>query len=195
MVQHRSPNKRKQEIQQAAAGLFLSEGFKDTTMEAIVKETSLSKGGVYHYYSNKTDILFDIMAEGNSYRSNRINETFKIDPDCDQTDLIAEVIVNKMLADNDFLPLYIIFLKEAQTNQKLKELLIVLKHDAIGKLSFIFDQLDPKYNVLLEGEFIMNLINSILLGSVILDAHACFYTNKEVLKEMMKVYIKLETEK
>lgn len=186
-------NKRKLEIQQAASDLFLTIGFKDTSMDAIVKKTSLSKGGVYYYYTNTTDILFDIMIQGNSYRANQY-ESISIDSSTDQVDMLAEIIVSKMLAYNEFLPLYVIFLKESQTNQKLKDLLLVLKKDAILKLSSLLEAFDIKYRSLVHDELIMNLINSILLGSVILDANECFTLHKDALKEMIKFYIKLETE-
>ena len=57
--------KRKNEICEAAKKCFLSKGFKGTTMEDVIKETGMSKGGVYRYYKSTSDMLYDFMLSGN----------------------------------------------------------------------------------------------------------------------------------
>lgn len=52
---------RLQEIQMAALELFLSKGYNNTTMEDIIHETTLSKGGFYNYYKSKDAILADLV--------------------------------------------------------------------------------------------------------------------------------------
>ena len=59
------------EIQEAAKKVFLEKGFRYTTMEDVVKNTTLSKGGVYQYYKTTKAILFDIMQNGNYFRYER----------------------------------------------------------------------------------------------------------------------------
>ena len=44
----KSKSERKKEIMEAAKSVFLEKGFEKTTMEDIIAETSLSKGGFYH---------------------------------------------------------------------------------------------------------------------------------------------------
>ena len=60
-----SKSSRMAEIQEAAKKVFLEKGFRYTTMEDVVKHTTLSKGGVYQYYKTTKAILFDIMQNGN----------------------------------------------------------------------------------------------------------------------------------
>ena len=59
----KAKSERKKEILEAATKIFLKKGFEKTSMEDIIAATSLSKGGFYHYYSNTTDILHDLMLE------------------------------------------------------------------------------------------------------------------------------------
>ena len=43
-------DERKQAIKHAAIRIFVEQGFENTTMEDLMKESGLSKGGFYHYY-------------------------------------------------------------------------------------------------------------------------------------------------
>ena len=54
-------DERKQQIKRAAARIFTEKGLENTTMEDLVKETGLSKGGLYHYYKNTTGILLSLI--------------------------------------------------------------------------------------------------------------------------------------
>ena len=67
MTKHRSREDRVEEIMQAAMGLILEKGFATMTMDAIAARTTLSKGGVYRFFSNKKEIalaLLDHLYEG-----------------------------------------------------------------------------------------------------------------------------------
>lgn len=48
---------KKDEIIKIALELFLKKGYEKTTITDIMKKTNLSKGGMYHYFSSKEDIL------------------------------------------------------------------------------------------------------------------------------------------
>ena len=49
------------EILKVARELFSKRGYKDVSMQDICNETGLSKGGVYRYFSNKGEILFELI--------------------------------------------------------------------------------------------------------------------------------------
>ena len=49
-VKRLSEEERKKEIMDSATEVILEKGLEKTTMEEIIAGTSLSKGGVYHYY-------------------------------------------------------------------------------------------------------------------------------------------------
>ena len=47
-------------IAKVAAKLFNEEGYLETSMEDISAAAKLSKGGIYHYFSSKNEILYFI---------------------------------------------------------------------------------------------------------------------------------------
>jgi len=53
--------KRLVKIGKAAAGVFNRKGFLETNMNDIAAAARLSKGGLYHYFSSKDEILFFIL--------------------------------------------------------------------------------------------------------------------------------------
>jgi len=53
------------EILEAGKKVFLKKGYENATMEDIIAETELSKGGFYYYYSDKKEIMIDIMKSSN----------------------------------------------------------------------------------------------------------------------------------
>jgi DNA-binding transcriptional regulator YbjK len=54
-------NKRKSAISKIAAKLFSKKGFAETSMDDIASAAKLSKGGIYHYFSSKTEVLYFIL--------------------------------------------------------------------------------------------------------------------------------------
>ncbi len=56
-------DKRVLDVKEAAAELFSTRGFLETSMEDIARASNLSKGGMYHYFHSKTEILFAILSD------------------------------------------------------------------------------------------------------------------------------------
>jgi len=54
---------RKQQILTAAIELFARKGFYGTSMDDIVRETGLSKGGVYWHFKSKDDIIAAVLEQ------------------------------------------------------------------------------------------------------------------------------------
>jgi len=51
----------RQEILRAAARLFQQRGYDATSMNDVAASLKLSKGGLYHHFQSKDEILFEIM--------------------------------------------------------------------------------------------------------------------------------------
>src|SRR2546423_15618308 len=51
----------RQEILRAAARLFQQQGYDATSMNDVAGTLKLSKGGLYHHFQSKDEILFEIM--------------------------------------------------------------------------------------------------------------------------------------
>src|SRR3989339_381337 len=56
-------DKRVLDVTKAAAELFSTRGFLETSMEEIARAANLSKGGMYHYFKSKTEILYAILSD------------------------------------------------------------------------------------------------------------------------------------
>src|SRR5499425_2632800 len=51
----------RQEILRTAARLFQQQGYDGTSMNDVAAALKLSKGGLYHHFQSKDEILFEIM--------------------------------------------------------------------------------------------------------------------------------------
>src|ERR1700679_993860 len=51
----------RQEILRTAARLFQQRGYDATSMNDVAAALKLSKGGLYHHFQSKDEILFDLM--------------------------------------------------------------------------------------------------------------------------------------
>lgn len=52
------------EILETAAQCFMEQGFSTTSIDDVARRMDSTKGRIYHYYSSKTDLFFDVHREG-----------------------------------------------------------------------------------------------------------------------------------
>ena len=162
------------EIQEAAKKVFLEKGFRYTTMEDVVKNTTLSKGGVYQYYKTTKAILFDIMQNGNYFRYER---TEKIVQESAGTESVAEVITDACMAKLfDEVPekkLYLMFLKQAF------ELFIKTLH-------YPSQQEQKIMNIIQEQEyFLFKIFHGMLVMHELFSDKDVFNQNKEKIRTII----------
>lgn len=181
-----SEKERKQQIQLAAKEVFLDKGFNDTTMDDIVKTSGMSTGGVYHYYKNKFDILYDIMEEGIEYRmeKNKIRDLER----SDTIDFVCQILVDRVVDENEFKSLYAMFLKMKLKDSKISEMYNKLKPFNTKMLSSLFDEQDTVKRIF-EDDFLLSFINSLIMGYETLGEKETFIQNKEMIKNMVKLYL------
>lgn len=181
-----SEKERKQQIQLAAKEVFLDKGFDDTTMDDIVKTSGMSTGGVYHYYKNKFDILYDIMEEGIEYRmeKNKIRDLER----SDTIDFVCQILVDRVVDENEFKSLYAMFLKMKLKDSKISEMYNKLKPFNTKMLSSLFDEQDTVKKIF-EDDFLLSFINSLIMGYETLGEKETFIQNKEMIKNMVKLYL------
>ena len=182
-----SEKERKQQIQLAAKEVFLDKGFNDTTMDDIVKTSGMSTGGVYHYYGSTYEILYDIMVEGNKYREkiiyDEMNKTSQ-----DFSEVLSEIILEKMLYQSDYVSIYAMFLQELNHDDKLKDLYKKLKKSSSDSILMLFDE-DVRGELSEAIELITDLINTFILGCEVLNARENFVKNKFALKKMIGIIL------
>lgn len=179
---------RKKEIREAAKKCFLNKGFQLTTMEDVITEVGMSRGGVYHHYGNTNEMLKDLMLDGNDYRNNLINEYLKNNRGKDKYQQMGDILVDKSLADTELTRLYTLLLQAKKYNQDLEKLYQELKLNATNELSLIAKQLGIKTDIF-KDDFLVNYINAMILSSEVLCARNSFSQHKKYIKETMVNYI------
>ena len=180
-------DERKKQIRQAAMKVFLDKGFRNTVMNDIMEATGLSRGGLYHHYGSTYEILYDIMVEGNKYREkiiyDEMNKTSR-----DFSEVLSEIILEKMLYQSDYVSIYVMFLQELNHDDKLKDLYEKLKKSSSDSILMLFDK-DVRGELSEAIELITDLINTFILGCEVLNARENFVNNKLVLKKMIGIIL------
>jgi AcrR family transcriptional regulator len=62
----------RQEILRTAARLFQERGYDATSMNDVAAALKLSKGGLYHHFQSKDEILFHIMSHAMDITEERV---------------------------------------------------------------------------------------------------------------------------
>jgi len=179
---------KKKKIREAAKKCFLTKGFQSTTMEDVITEIGMSRGGVYHHYASTNEMLKDLMLDGNDYRNNLINEYLKNNRGKDKYQQMGDILVDKSLADTELMRLYTLLLQAKKYNQDLEKLYQELKLNTTNELSLIAKQLGIKADIFGDG-FLVNYINGLILSSEVLCARNSFSQHKKYIKETMVNYI------
>lgn len=122
--------KRKEEIKEASAKVFIEKGFANTSMEDLVRESGLSKGGFYHYYKNTTDIIYDMMVDGINYRNEIIKKSLDQEKEI-SLEFFAREMTKKVIDNTSLTGVYVEFLLAKKRNKKLEEVYKILEEKTI----------------------------------------------------------------
>jgi len=71
----------RQEILRTAARLFQQRGYDATSMNDVAAALRLSKGGLYHHFQSKDEILFEIMDHAMQITEERVLAPVRVIPD------------------------------------------------------------------------------------------------------------------
>lgn len=179
---------RKKEIMNSAAKVISERGLEKATMEEIIAGTTLSKGGVYHYYGSVNEIFKDIMRFGIEYRNNVIKEHLSECKEGEEMQFMARQLVDKIVDDNPYMPLYVEFLIAKKRNPELNAMMLDLQAETMNSFKGVFED-DSKWlfnpSVF---QFITDYMNALILASNILEARENFKKNRRYLEDMM-VYL------
>ncbi|MDD6920038.1 MAG: TetR/AcrR family transcriptional regulator [Eubacteriales bacterium] len=179
-----SEAERKKEIMDSAAKVIIEKGFEKATMEDIIAGTTLSKGGVYHYYGSVVQIFKDIMISGIEYRNEIIKEHLAELNNEFEKQFFAEQLFNKIIDDNPYMPLYVEFLISKKRNPELNKLMVELQvqtQKSFQSLTNTFPKWLSDINIF---QFITHFINAMIIASDVLDARESFKKHKKLIEEM-----------
>lgn len=195
-IDKKAGSDRKKEILEAAKIVFVKKGFSKTTMEDVIAQTSLSKGGVYYHYKSTKEMIFDMFMEGNEYRINIMRQYIR-DNRLSQEDLmneeiVAEMMTQKILTVSPMMEVYAQFLIEAAYNAELQATYSEIVRKSFEEIAKIFPHnpaVDPE-KMRAGTDFMINLMNIFILGSNILKVHDNFENNRILIKEMIQLAIR-----
>ncbi|WP_159564203.1 TetR/AcrR family transcriptional regulator [Streptococcus halichoeri] len=179
---------RKKEIMNSAAKVIMEKGFEKTTMEEIIAGTTLSKGGVYHYYGSVIEIFKDIMIYGIEYRNEIIKEHLGESKKIVTKEFMAKEVVTKMIDDNPYMPLYIEFLIAKKRNPELNTLMIELQEHTKESFKTVMSEVPRWISDSDRFQLVTDFINAIILASDVLEARENFKQNRNLLEKML-IYI------
>lgn len=186
MTRHRlSPEERRAEILRAALQVFTDKDYKNTTMHDLVQATGLSAGGLYHYYKSTSEILRDLMREGCHYRDSIVEDRIQreADPICSET--LARIIVDKILDDNPYIPVYVMFMKSMREDERLKKLYLELREQNISHYRKRLREAGCKELSEETWDMLSELINTFILGAESLGNRAIFRSNRALLESFI----------
>ena len=116
-----SKEKRRKQIKEIALKLFVDKGYSKITMEEIVQAVGISKGGMYHHFSNKEEIFLELLRDGDEYRKDIVQKSMRENL-LSRRDKIVDILLERILDKNPYKDLYTVFLIEMQGNDKFKML-------------------------------------------------------------------------
>ena len=174
---------RKREIREAAKKCFLDKGFQNTTMEDVITEIGMSRGGVYNHYASTTEMLKDLMLDGNEYRNSLITEYLAHNRSKDKYQQMGDILTSKALVK-----LYALLLQAKNYNRDLEDLYQELKLHTTKEFDLIAKKLGITAHIFKDG-FLVHYINSLIVSSEVLNARNSFDAHKKYIKETMIQYI------
>lgn len=184
-VKRLSEVERKKEIMNSAAKVIAAKGFEKTTMEEIIAGTTLSKGGVYHYYGSVIEIFKDIMIHGIEYRNEVIKKHLGGSEKIVTKEFMAKELVTKMLDDNPYMPLYIEFLIAKKRNPELNNLMTELQEQTKKRFKIVMSEVPRWISDSNIFQFVTDFINAMILASDVLEARENFTKNRQILEQMI----------
>lgn len=172
---------RRKQIKEVALKLFTDKGYAKTTMDEIIQECGISKGGMYHHFANKEEIFVELLKDGGEYRQNIVLEYMKGSFKSRDEKLI-DSLLDKVLDVNPYKKLYIVFLIEMQSNPAFKELFEKIYDKSLENfIKFCKEEGLNEYISISNKEFTF-LLNSLYVGMYLFEN-----IEKEKLKEMLRI--------
>ena len=178
----------KSRIIQAAKCVISQSGIAGATIRGIAQEAGLSTGAIYHYYSSKEEILYDVMDESFS-ETLRIAEKSKGLKNS-REEIIEEIYehIVKRFEKNDENRIELYLAKEAiMGNSELREKFKAKYQEWVCKaeelIQYLYGKSPTKYD---------KALVSIVLASiegVVMQILLC--ANPAELKDILKVYKKI----
>lgn len=183
----KSREQRIDEIMAAAAKVFVEKGYSNTTMEDIIVQTELSKGGFYHYYTSTKDILIEMMGRGNMQYMLNNEQMQNLTPHLSlekKTELLLEAFVNKSIQVTNEKKIYSMFLFEAMYDKDLWDAYLGYERTFA---TYAFDKMGLKMPKDMENFYLMSrMLSGLLISQQTSHEPELMQNNKEKLKDLFR---------
>ncbi len=132
----KNPEEMKKKILVSAAKNFAKKGYAVTSLKDIALTAKVSKGGLYHHFSNKEDLFFAVCTENVNTAMKKTLDFFEKRQDvqlCKEDTMLEdleEYYDNVVVGTKDFERLWIEGIMESVHNIKLKKMLLKIDKDA-----------------------------------------------------------------
>lgn len=178
------------EIWQAAKKCFLAKSYAKTTMEDIIAETELSKGGFYHYYSSKKEIILDMMQAGNKMYMKRNPYMLKVQENItkeQKVEILLDALIEKSLVITDDRKVFTMFTYEMMFDDDIWKAYEAYESD-------FFRWLCVQLNISLDNsssevKFISRFMNALLMTQHTFRDGEIFIQYKEEVKNMLRPFM------
>lgn len=186
--------KRKREICMAAKEVFLKKGFKNTTMEDVIEEVGMSKGGVYYYYKSTLDMLIDICYIGQEVREEISFDFKKNHPEMSREDIIVELTLIKMFRSNDYVKLYSMLLEVGAYDDDIRKECEKMEQKQIENFIPWVRSLGMEELVPLASEEFLMLMKSMYIAQLYFDLEDLYINKSDLFRDIIRNYIRKHKE-
>lgn len=189
--QRKTREERRKEIKKGALEVFLKKGYRNTTMEDVIGNTSLSKGGVYNYFGSTKEILVAIMKDGNEISKQRIIKK-SVNPVNDKEGvckILAESALEKIMTESLERELYLMFTYEMIYEPEFKDIYIELEKDFYRELAMKIGESHPFFKLETyqdEKEFISRVLNGFILVNTLFKDQTVLKKHKTYIYKMFE---------
>lgn len=121
---------RLKEIKKAARKVFLNKGLRDTTMEDIINETTLSKGGFYYYFKSTKEIYFNILEDKSAATVNQLNEF--IGSNKQNLDKLVDYLIESIFEEYEERKLFLLGMYETYYDNDFSEKFNIIKEKYVN---------------------------------------------------------------
>ncbi len=142
-MQKRELNKEKriEDIFEAALQCFTETGYAATTMDSIAAKATISKGGMYHYFSSKKELFLNLFR----YRMRKYFEEMKsyLKKE-DSPELRIRTLVEKagqiLKQNEDFYRFCLVFLSQGTRDEIIRAIMTEFYKDSVGTFKGLIEE-------------------------------------------------------
>lgn len=184
----KSRSEREQEIISAATKVFLRKGYRGTTMEDVIAETTLSKGGFYHYFKSTREIFFAIM---DGYARAEVSHLKALESSCGSKDefidRVSAYLAQKVLSKSEERDIYLMGASETFYDPEYLEYLNKMEHRYVAELGGYCTKRFPdraEEEITAKLELLSELLHALIISCHLFKKEGFYRENQKFVKKM-----------